>query len=487
MAMKISQVQRAAQTQVQRMSAKQIQTMKLLSLGTADLRREIYEEVQKNPALELEDDSYSMQYSKRDYSGTHEGYATSSGEEKSQAYQESLERIVDNRRSLSDALLEQLSLLKLSEKQESLCTRLIHNLDEHGYFVLAPFSLLKEDEDKKLLSECLKILRGFEPVGIFCSNIEESLLIQAEAQGQATPLVRFILSGRLDFLNPPAPEKVKRKLLAFYKEKQSLAFSNEDFSFLKELSDSQIEQAVLTIKALDPYPARNYSVEDAPYIVPDLYVDGTSDFTVRLAKDTLPRVVLSRDAMELKKAGMGEIVTGAQGFLDSLMYRKNALLECGILLTQLQKSFFKDGPGNIVPLRQSDVAKSLRVHEATVSRIANDKYLQCKWGLFPIKYFFSNSIAAPKPAGLVQEVARADGTIRTDPQMPEDNGMPVADTSREKVLFEIKKILEEHKNDKKALSDQKISDALSERGIRIARRTVAKYRSLISVDSSYNR
>ena len=120
----------------------------------------------------------------------------------------------------------------------------------------------------------------------------------------------------------------------------------------------------------------------------------------------------------------------------------------------MQHEFFKKGPGNLAALKQKDVADILGVHETTISRMANSKYIQCQWGLFEVKYFFTNA---------------------------------VSDTSKDQVLFQIKQILEEHKNDSKKLSDQKVADALAAKGINVARRTVAKYRAQLNIESSYNR
>ena len=129
---------------------------------------------------------------------------------------------------------------------------------------------------------------------------------------------------------------------------------------------------------------------------------------------------------------------------------------------RLQKDFFEKGPRYLKPLRQKDVAAIINVHEATISRMANEKYLRCSQGLFKLSFFFTNAVGQ---------------------NLPEED-IPA---SKQGVMAELKKILEEHKDDKKPLSDQKIADILLERGVKIARRTVAKYRSQLNIDSSYSR
>ena len=128
------------------------------------------------------------------------------------------------------------------------------------------------------------------------------------------------------------------------------------------------------------------------------------------------------------------------------------------MIVKKQHEFFEAGPGHLSAFRQKDVAAVLGVHETTVSRMAGSKYLQCHWGLFPLKYFFVNAVGS-------------DGTGREE------------GSSRDKVLSEIEKIQREHEaagDHAKKLSDQKISDMLAQRGMKVARRTVAKYRSLLA-------
>ena len=121
-------------------------------------------------------------------------------------------------------------------------------------------------------------------------------------------------------------------------------------------------------------------------------------------------------------------------------------------MTKWQADFFDKGPGHLLPLKMQDIAERIGVHESTVSRMASSKFIQCQWGLFPVKYFFSSA---------------------------------VSDTSKDNVQRQIQEILE--KNSGKRMSDQKVCDALAQRGIKVARRTVAKYRAQMNITSSYER
>lgn len=477
MAIGFSQQQRASQVQAQRLSQKQIQSLNLLSMNAEDLRDEILAQVEKNPALEIVSDDFqnglqSARYKKSPDSNIRVGSASSSGEEKSDAFQEILESRADERKSLFSHLAEQLNFLSLDEDKKNLCQKLIGNLDSRGFFILAPSSLLDQTkgESPKLLDECLSLIQSFDPPGICVENVEKSLLLQARLKGSAPQAALFLLDGHFDFLDPPQGGKVLEKIQAFVKEQEKLKFGNQDYSFLKSLSVSDAEEALSFIRTLDPFPAREFLQEETRYVSPDIYVERIQGqefdskeavdlknksvcldedyfFKVKISDKAIPRLRIASD-FSFAKSELGQ----AKIFLESLEYRENTMAKAALAIVQRQAEFFKKGPGHLLPLRQQDLAEEIGVHESTVSRMASSKYLQCQWGLFPIKYFFSSA---------------------------------VSDSSKESVLHQIKKILEN--NSGKKMSDQKLSDELLKAGIKVARRTVAKYRAQLNIDSSYTR
>ena len=185
-----------------------------------------------------------------------------------------------------------------------------------------------------------------------------------------------------------------------------------------------------------------------------------------IIKQEIPVIVSGQKESEKKRSEhrfIMESVRSANDFMESLAFRKKTLLLACQQIVRFQKDFFEKGPRYLKPLRQKDVAAIINVHEATISRMANEKYLRCSQGLFKLSFFFTNAVGQ---------------------NLPETEEVPA---SKQGVMAELEKILEEHKDDKKALSDQKIADILLERGIKIARRTVAKYRSQLNIDSSYSR
>ena len=185
-----------------------------------------------------------------------------------------------------------------------------------------------------------------------------------------------------------------------------------------------------------------------------------------VANGVVGRTTVYEDPVREGKRGISDVeesVRSANDFMESLAFRKKTLLLACQQIVRLQKDFFEKGPRYLKPLRQKDIAAIINVHEATISRMANEKYLRCSQGLFKLSFFFTNAVGQ---------------------NLPETEEIPA---SKQGVMAELEKILEEHKDDKKALSDQKIADILLERGIKIARRTVAKYRSQLNIDSSYSR
>lgn len=469
--------QRQIQSQIQIMSQKQIQALKLLAMNSKDLTEEIYKAAEENPALVITKD-------RTNWDGTKVSSASASGEEASENFQAALEAKADERESLQEHLLSQLNAMRLGATEKTLCEKLIYNLDTKGFYILAPISLLDKKDKLQtpgLLEKCIRIVRQLEPCGVCVTNTEESLLVQAEQKENAPLLAIFILDGKLKFLDPPRPEKVLQKIQEYLLEQKKLFANSQNEKYLNLNPTIQdVEKAIDFIRTLDPFPARNFSTKEIHFISPDVYVEkiqegfqenqiednivtnGKNSWNVRLARDNFPQISINPEFLKLAKnneknsSSIKTEIKKAKDFLDTLEFRQSTLLKACIEIVRIQTDFFLHGQGNLVPLRQQDIADKLKVHETTISRMANSKFLQCEWGLFDIKYFFTNA------------ASKKNKTI-----------------SQDKAMAELKKILNSSAG--KKMSDQKLSEELAKSGIKIARRTVAKYRSRLSIDSSYNR
>ncbi len=459
--------QRQLQSQVQVMSQKQIQALNLLALNSQDLSEEIYKIVQENPALVIVHD-------KSNWDGTKVAQASASGELASEDFQAALEAKADTRESLQEHLMSQLNMINLSETQRSVCEKLIYNLDSKGFHILSPISLV----DKRnrlhtpgLLENCINIIHQLEPAGVCVTNTEESLYVQALQRDKPPLMALFLLDGKLNFLDPPKADKILAKVKNYFNNQKKLFAVKDDDRYANlELSVSSVQEALDFIRTLDPFPARNFSIKETHFVSPDIYVerikneDDTSiedniirangfSWKVRTSKDSLPQIALNPDFIQL--ASKNEIQS-AKEFLKTIEFRQSTLLKACIEIVKKQNEFFAKGPGNLLPLKLQDIADILKVHETTISRMANSKFLQCEWGLFDIKYFFTSAASSKSP-----------------------------NVSQDKAMSVLKKIL--LSSEGKNLSDLKLSKELEKYGIKIARRTVAKYRSKLSIESSYNR
>ena len=438
-----------------------LQSINILALPVEELRERIFEEVEKNPALEIVNDNY---------------FASASDSDSHQAFLESLSTEKQGIKSLQEHLLLQLSEESLSQTQSDIGEFLIQSLDSQGFFQVPLESLKtayfehnktenKEDLEKDF-EKILKIIQSFDPIGVCCSNIQESLYIQAKNFENPPSLALDILKNHFDLLETPRPALIQKKLEA----------QNQDF--YKTLSLEEVAKAIEFIQSLDPFPARDFSRKlESIYVVPDLEVreatpeekeEGAEDFILELKKGTLPKIRVSKDFQELgslskeAKTFVNNSTKDANWFISAVEQRTLSIFNIGNAILSHQMDFFRFGQGNLKPLKMSQIAEEVGVHEATVSRIANGKYLICKWGIFELRYFFTNAAT-------------------------EEND------SKESIKHKIKLILENHEKENaasgktKKLSDEKIATILKEQGINIARRTVAKYRSELDIKSSFDR
>ena len=267
------------------------------------------------------------------------------------------------------------------------------------------------------------------------------------------------------------------------------------------------------IRSLNPYPAREFGVsESANYARADVFVThckgrtDSDDFEAGIVLDTddlyfkitfdqnlLPKLRL---APEFLKSGDDEFVKNqtcaAKDFISSVVYRESSLVKICSVLVKVQIDFFRNGIGHLAPLTQKKLASLAGVHESTVSRMADGKFIRCEWGVFPIKYFFSTAVSLCIPASekILKNYSADKKTSETaaDSNEKENTEAEIkTEVSSDTVRLEILNILNSSPPDQKRLSDQKIADILTERGYKIARRTVAKYRKQLNIESSYER
>ena len=456
----MQQYQKPAMVQVQRlkMTPQIYQSIQLMALPLHELTNRIHEELEKNPALELieeksivslEEYSTPKNEDKENYfeNSSDSGYTSREGKEATDRKQKFIEGALSRPESLQEHLMSQLLLHSLSKEQFEVGELLIHNLDSNGFFQEDPNTLLNTDQEN-ILPVMLDIVRSFDPPGICVKDYKESLVLQAQLLVEAP-------EGSIEIIKDYLP-LIKKK-------------SYKELSKILDLPLEEIDSIIEFIQSLNPYPGRLFSTSPPVYVIPDIMVTvKNGEFVLVLNDEEIPVLGISPffEETQYKKGEKStqqyvkNSIRDAKWFINSIHLRNKTLVKIATVIVEFQRNFFMKGPKYLVPLTLKDVASEVEVHETTVSRISNAKYMQTEWGIFPIKYFFTNSISGPGSGG--------------------------SRFSKGGVKEIIRELLENYTSGKH-LSDQKISDLLKLQGINIARRTVAKYRSELSIDSSFER
>ncbi len=447
------------QEQRLRLTPQLVQAIKLMALPLPDLRLKIQEELENNPALEVISDSSMVSLEEvtnkdpGDYDVFEEtsdsGYTRERAEEASNNKRQFMEGALSRPESLQDHLLWQLRLQPIDKTEFRIGELLIRNLDPKGFHIEPPESLVKEDE-KELLGSMKEMIQSFEPVGTCTADFRESLLAQIKNHPDPHPKAYEIVENYMELLEKGKNREIERKT---------------------KMTESELEEVLDFIKTLNPLPARNFYTEPPRYVIPDVLVkvrDG--EFYMVLNDEEIPVLGISsffknvlKDKNHSDQKQLSQYVNtnlnDARWFLRSIGQRNETLLKVCRVIVEFQRNFFRAGPKYLVPLTLKDIAKEIDVHEATVSRITTNKYIQTEWGIFELKYFFTNSISGPGSSG--------------------------SRFSKQGVKEIIKEIIETEAD--KQLTDKKIAELLASRGINIARRTVSKYRKELDIDSSYRR
>jgi len=457
----------------------------MLMLNSRDLRQEIFKAVNDNPALEIvrdplaeEKKSKSRHQREVEYSSNYNSYSGGDA-------QAALENRESYGETLQQHLMSQLNMINLSPDEYDLSVRLIYNLDKNGFYgsMLAPETLIDKArplQNKLMLERCITRIQQMDPVGVCCKTLEESLFIQAKINGDAPQLALFFLDGHLDFLNPPNPERVVHKLNIFIQEYHKKSFGAKLILDNLPINQKAVEEALVYIQGLNPRPAGDYisdisqaEIEHPDVVLNVVRVEGhlsTDDFSsgkvatdqafyfqVKYASGVLPEIRIDPSANFDK-----DTMDKAKAFLSNLAFRENTIALQGCAIVSNQKDFFMYGPGHIKSLTRKQIAQQLNIHESTVSRMSakkSSKYIQTEWGLFPASYFFSSGVETSDAQKISAEVLK----------------------------IRISKMIEEAASNGNQLSDNQITKLLNDEGIKIARRTVAKYRQNAGLNNSYSR
>ncbi len=435
------------------------QSIQLMAMPIQELKTTIREELEKNPALEVIEektdeslDSAERQTEDFDIfeNSSDPGYSRRLDEEASDSKRRFIEGALSRPESLHDHLIWQLRVQPIEADAFRVGELLIQNLDDNGFYIEDPETLIK-GEDAKHLQPMLDLIRRLDPVGTCTKDYKESLVVQASLSPEAPEHTEEVLSEYLTLLEKSKYAEIARKM---------------------KISQDEVLEILDFIRTLEPFPGRQYSTSKSTYVIPDLQVTmKEGEFVLILNDEEIPVLGINPFFTEIMKNGkehseksvkrfVNTNVKEARWFIRSIHQRNQTLLKIAKAIVEFQRDFFIKGPKYLVPLTLKDIADEVDVHETTVSRITTAKYIQTEWGIFELKHFFSNSISGAGSHG--------------------------SRFSKEGVKEIIREIIEADDSEKH-LSDQNIADLLKKQGINIARRTVAKYRNELDIDSSYRR
>jgi len=440
------------QTQKLLMTPQLQQAIKLLQLPALELRTYLNQQFLENPMLEMaegEEESLASEEEEKELDIDWTQYFQDQGDGGDLAGDPqkatTFEQYTANAITLQQKLRQQLRLISLPQRMEKIAVYIVDNLSDDGYLHLPCADIARQLRVREeVVTEALKVIQSLEPVGIGARNLQECLLLQVDSRRDAPPFVGEIISDHLDLVARGRIPVLAEILGADY---------------------ALVQAAIDYIRGLEPKPGLSLGDElGSAYIIPDVTVLDVSGKWVILVNDSYShrlrlspgyQAMLSNvDKEETQKFLQGKL-NSALWLLKAIEQRRTTLYKITEFILEYQRPFFSKGVKHLRPMRLKDVAEALEIHESTVSRAVSGKYLQTPKGIFAFKFFFAANL----------------NTV---------NGVGAASTGVKQVIADIV-----DGEDKAApLTDQQIAQCLQERGVKISRRTVAKYREQLVIPSS---
>lgn len=453
------------------------QAIKLLQLNNVELSELIEEELSTNPLLEKDerdpaegdreetpettdnsagsdeiDDAFDDSNTNDDFDpGSSMAEIGAGGNAKFEDIEDSFENRMSADKTLREHLVEQLHMSFDDNRDRMIGALLIDRLDETGYLREDPAELAETlGASEERIERLLKEMKGFDPTGIFAADLAECMALQLEERGQLDGPMRILLEN-LEMI------------------------AGHDFKALAEkcgVNETYLKDMIVEIRALNPKPAAEFDHLVVQTAIPDVLMKRLpknlgGGWRVELNTETLPRVLVNNEyytevaksaTQKKDKEYLTTQLQNANWLVRAMDQRAQTILKVAGEIVEQQDAFFNYGIEFLAPLKLSDIAEEIDMHESTVSRVTTNKYIGTPRGIFELKYFFSTA--------LVSE----DGAAH----------------SAEAIKARIKTLVDEE-DPKKILSDDKIVALLKEEGIDLARRTVAKYREAMHIGSSVQR
>jgi RNA polymerase sigma-54 factor len=465
---------------LQKLSPQQIQLMKLLQLPTIALEQRIKEELETNPALDEGKDEADSEFEQDEYD---DEYDTAEGEPEFdfsdytdddmpsyKLYSSNKGADADDKnipfsagKSFHEMLNDQLGLSVLDEREEIIAKTLIGNIDESGYLRRdleaivddLAFSQNVETNEEELIL-LLNIVQAFDPAGVGARSLQECLLLQLDRRtfvDDATEIAKLILKENFDEFTKKHYDKIIKKL---------------------GITEEDLKDGIEEILKLNPKPGNslNESIKVIEHIIPDFIIHNNNEDALELTINSknAPELHLNRKYSEMIETIMAQKgkptkeqkealmfvkqkIDSAKWFIDAVKQRQQTLLLTMDAIMHFQYDYFMSGDETkLKPMILKDIADKVNLDISTISRVVNSKYVQTPYGTFLLKTFFSESLSTS--------------------------------SGEEVSTREVKKILKDFidsEDKRKPITDEKLADALKEKGYNIARRTVAKYREQLKI------
>ncbi|WP_404401376.1 RNA polymerase factor sigma-54 [Idiomarina seosinensis] len=463
------------------------QAIRLLQLSSLDLQAEIQEALDSNPLLEVETDNEALpseaeaspetsatdtsQQETSDvinndqlpddlpvdsswddtYTSSTPGSSSSGSGQSFDGDGESYQG--ETSESLQDHLLWQMRLSHFSDEDEAIAEIIIESIDDTGYLRTDTDDIVAALNNPEIgveeVNMVLNRLQQFDPVGVAARSVSECLIIQLRqlfADHQLKPAAIELIEQHLDLLGNRDYRTIMRKM---------------------KVTEPQLKEILQLVQQLQPHPGDAIAQKPVEYVIPDVSVRKKQGrWMVELNPDSVPRLKVNEEYAALSKstknAADNQYIKShtqeARWFIKSLESRNETLLKVANFVVQRQQGFFEHGEEAMKPMVLNDVAEAVDMHESTISRVTTQKFLHCPRGVFELKYFFSSHV----------------------------NTEAGGECSSTAIRALIKKLVAAE-NPAKPLSDSKIAELIAEQGIKVARRTIAKYRESLNIASSSQR
>ena len=451
------------------------QAIKLLQMSKLELVEEVQQELLENPVLEEQQLDREGESDSKDESNDPfdqidvESYfqdadygAASRSTREFDPDLPTFEATLSEQEDLTDHLTWQLDLTATEDRIKEIGRAIIGNLDDNGYLKADTDEVQQiGDYSKDEVEAVVQLIQTFDPVGVAARDLRECLLLQIRQLGQDGTVAEQLVRDHIEKLQDPRQYKKLAEAV--------------------EIDMDDLQAELEFIRSLDPHPGRKYNAERSTYVVPDVYVVKVDDeYQIMLNEEGLPRLhispvyrrMLAKKAEPSKEESKGEAkgdgedareyvqrkFRAALRLIKSLEERQRTIYKVATSIVKFQRGFLDYGVDKLRPLVLKDVAEDIGMHESTVSRVVNHKYMYTHRGLYEMRFFFHSGIASRGGA----------------------------DVSSLSVKEKIKKLIKDE-DPTKPLSDSAIEKRLKDQGLKIARRTVAKYREEMNIPASSNR